>query len=210
MNWNPCARSRRRAMLLGVFSLLILVATAPAALAQSDRAQTRPALQKVDVPVDSIDVGDGDTVVIRWGDEDVEIVRILGIDTPETRNVAHNLPFAQPFGEQATAFARGAFAAATQVELLRANQMDPYGRTLGYLFISGRNFSVMIVRARLAAESVSHFGDNGFPDEAQEVLEAARAAGPVAFEPPFQYRRRMREVSEWMRAQGFLPPPDDK
>jgi endonuclease YncB( thermonuclease family) len=210
MKWSWCAGALccKRAAVLAIVTLLALDATATVGLAQNDRAQKRPARQRVDVPVDSIDVGDGDTVVIRWGEEDVEIVRILGIDTPETRNIAHNLPFAQPFGEQATAFARGAFAAATNVELLRADQMDPYGRTLGYLFINSNNFSVMVVRARLAAESVSHYGDNGFPEEAQAVLEAARAAGPLPFEPPFQYRRRMREVSEWMRVQGLLPSED--
>ena len=177
--------------------------------AQEDRAQKRVARQRVEVPVERIDVGDGDTVVIRWAAGDEEIVRILGIDTPETQNVAHNLPYAQSFGYQATAFAQGAFAAATKVELLRFEQMDRYGRTLGYLFINGKNFSALIVRARLAAESVSHYGDNGFPEESQAVLEAARAAGPLPFEPPHEYRRRMREVTEWMRAQGLLPPADD-
>ena len=182
------------------------VAVAVMAHAQEDRTQTRPARVRVEVPVDRIDVGDGDTVVIRWGENDEETVRILGIDTPETRNPDHNLPYDQSFGREATSFARGAFAVATQVELLRTEQTDPYGRTLGYLFLNGKNFSALIVRARLAAESVSHYGDNGFPDEAQAVIEAARAAGPLSFEPPHQYRRRMRELSEWMREQGLLPP----
>jgi len=94
---------------------------------------------------------------------------------------------------------------ATQIELLRAAEKDPYGRTLGYLFLNGKNYSVLIVRARLAAESVSHYGDNGFPDEAQAVLEAARAAGPVPFEMPHEYRQRMRALTEWMRETGQVP-----
>ncbi len=177
--------------------------------AQEDRTQKRPARQRTDVPVHLVDVGDGDTVVIRWAEGDVEIVRILGIDTPETQNVEHNLPYAQSFGYEATAFARGVFAAATKVEILRYDQMDRYGRTLAYVFVNGKNFSELIVRARLAAESVSHYGDNGFPEEAQAVLDAARAAGPLPFEPPHEYRRRMREVTEWMREQGMLPPAEE-
>ena len=47
-------------------------------------------------------------------------MRILGIDTPETRRLEHNLPFDQPFGREASAFAQGAFAAASEVELLHA------------------------------------------------------------------------------------------
>jgi endonuclease YncB( thermonuclease family) len=193
-----------------IMTVLLCIDPAGAQNTRQDRTQQRAAKVRVDVPVAAIEVGDGDTVVIEWGEEDVEIVRILGIDTPETRNVAHNLPYSQPFGHEATAFARGAFAVATQVELMRAHTMDGYGRTLGYLFLNGSNYSELVVSARLATESVSHFGDNGFPQEAQAVLEAARAAGPVPFEPPFQYRRRMREVAEWMRANGMLPPAEDE
>ncbi len=65
-------------------------------------------------------VEDGDTVIIHWDKEksNDEVVRILGIDTPETRRLEHNLPYDAPFGPEATAFAQGAFAAATEVELL--------------------------------------------------------------------------------------------
>ena len=52
-------------------------------------------------------VEDGDTVVIKWPGAEPEIVRILGIDTPETRRLEHNLPFDQPFGREANAFAKG-------------------------------------------------------------------------------------------------------
>jgi endonuclease YncB( thermonuclease family) len=121
------------------------------------------------------------------------------------RHVEHNLPYAQPFGDEARAFARGAFAAGTRIELLRAAMLDPFGRTLGYLFIDGRNYSTMIVDARLAAESISHYGDNGFPAEAAQVMAAAKAQGPLAFEPPHVYRARMRELSNWMKARGIYP-----
>ena len=98
------------------------------------------------------------------------------------------------------------FSTARQVEILRAATLDPYGRTLAYLFVNGRNYSVLVVEARLAVESVTAFGDNGRPDEASAVVKAATAAGPVAFEPPHVYRARMREVSRWLKAQGRYPP----
>ena len=166
------------------------------------KPQTRPHGQRVPVDTSRILVDDGDTVSIAWGKDDVENVRILGIDTPETRHLEHNLPYPQDFGPEARGFALGAFATATEVQLLRASTVDPYGRTLGYLFLNGRNYSVMVVKARLAAESVTHYGDNGFPREAAEVLAAAKAAGPVPFEPPFQFRARMRDVTTWMKQQG--------
>lgn len=201
----------RRAAFRAATTLLLLGATlllAPAAMAQdtvdSSRVQKRTHSKKVAVDPAKIRVDDGDTVAIEWEEGDVERIRILGIDTPETQHVQHNLPYAQPFGDEARGFAMGAFAAATKVELKRASMIDPYGRTLGYLFINDVNYSVMVVGARLAIETVSHYGDNGMPQESAEVLAAAKLAGPVAFEPPHVFRRRMREVSGWMREQGFF------
>lgn len=180
-------------------------AQAPAAQAPRNerKPQSRPFGKKVAVDPAKIRVDDGDTVNIRWGDGDEEIVRILGIDTPETRHVQHDLPYAQEFGEIAAGFAQGAFATATQVEILRADTTDPYGRTLGYFFLNGRNYSVLVIRARLAEESVTKFGDNGFPEQAAEVLAAAKEAGPMPFQSPGDFRRRMRDVSKWMKSKGI-------
>jgi len=182
---------------------------APPPAQEGAQAEARPAPlpqpqrhgQRVSVDPGKLSVDDGDTVLIRWGDNDVETVRILGIDTP----LPHNLPYAQAFGEEASAFASGAFAAATEIELLRASTLDPYGRTLGYFFLNGRNYSVLVVAARLAYESVSHYGDNGFPEEAAAVLAASKSAGPLAFEPPWEFRNRMRELSRWLKERGAYP-----
>lgn len=78
--------------------------------------------------------------------------------------------------------------------------LDPYGRTLGYLIVNGKNYSVLILRARLAEQSVTHYGDNGLPQQAAEVLAAAKAAGPLPFEPPYVFRKRMRILSESQKA----------
>jgi micrococcal nuclease len=193
-----------RASRIILISLLILVPSIVPAQAPAKR-QPRPSDTRGEVPQEFLQVDDGDTVLIRWSDKDEENVRILGIDAPETRHVEHNLPYAQPFGEEARAFALGAFAAAGRIDLLRAATVDPFGRTLAYLFIDGRNYSTMIVKARLAAESISHFGDNGFPKEAAEVMEAAKAQGPLPFEPPHVFRARMRDLSAWLKARGAYP-----
>jgi endonuclease YncB( thermonuclease family) len=167
------------------------------------KPQTRAYSKRVPVDPARILVDDGDTVVIRWSENDLETVRVLGIDAPETRHLEHDIPYAQPFGPEARAFAEGAFATATTVELLRAQTLDPYGRTLGYLFLNGRNYSVLVVKARLAAESVTFYGDNGLPREAADVLAGAKSAGPLPFEPPHAFRARMRDVAQWMREKGL-------
>ena len=189
----------RTAIFASLLTAMLAGAGSPAQ-AQDDRKQTRAAKSRVPVPVEKIQVDDGDTVNILWGPGDTEIIRILGIDTPETQHVEHNLPFDQPFGREARGFGLGAFAAAQQVELLRAEMTDPYGRTLGYLFINGVNYSVLVVRAGLAAESVSHYGDNRFPDEAAAVAAATKEAGALPFENPWDYRKRMRIFSDAQKA----------
>ncbi len=183
---------------------LLAVCAAPPTLAQDekDRTQTRPAKVMVEVPVEIVEVDDGDTVRLHWASEEAEIIRILGIDTPETQHVEHNIPYDQSFGREAAGFAKGAFSTATSVQLIRADMTDPYGRTLGYLYVNGKNYSVLVVSHRLAVESVSHYGDNGLPEAAKEVLDAAATAGPVPFEAPYKFRGRMRDVSQHMREGG--------
>jgi micrococcal nuclease len=169
------------------------------------KPQPRKAGVRLPVDPQEIEIDDGDTVFIHWNATDREDIRIIGIDSPETQHLPHNIPFGQPFGDEARGFASGVFATATTIELLRAPTLDPYGRTLGYLFVNGKNYSVLIIAARLAEESVTQFGDNGFPQEAAAVLKAARAAGPLPFESPAAYRLRMKGVSDWMKAHGAYP-----
>lgn len=205
---------RALARAAAIASLAIAVALVSPAVAQQQQQQQNapqqrrePAPQprthdkRVEVDPSKVWVDDGDTVNLDWGADGHETIRILGIDTPEIAHPDHDLPYAQSFGYEARAFAQGAFAAANKVELLRTATLDPYGRTLGYLFVNGKNYSVLVVKARLAEETVSHYGDNGLPEEAAEVTAAAKSAGPMPFESPYLFRRRMRDVSHWIQEQ---------
>lgn len=198
---------RQLALALAAFVALPLLAQAPpsAEPRPAPKPQPRPAAQRVAVDPALVRVDDGDTVVIQWSREDAEIVRILGIDTPETQHYSHNLPFDQPFGSEARAYARGAFAAATKIEILRAATLDPFGRSLAYLFINGQNYSLLVLKARLAEESITPYGDNGFPEEAAAIQAAAKAAGPLPFQPPSEFRARMREVTRYLKSRGEYP-----
>lgn len=177
--------------------VVLVLAALVTPLQAADRTQPRPSLERIAVDPALIDVGDGDTVVIRWDQGDRERIRILGIDTPEIAHASLGWHDDQPYGPEATAFAQGVFAVGETVELLRAAETDGYGRTLGYLFVNGRNYSVLAVAAGYAVETVSHYGDNGLPGEAEAVLAASRQVGPVPFEAPHEFRRRMRELNDW-------------
>jgi len=191
--------SRLRTLLFAAVLCLAAVSTAADRRPHDDRGQPREAGRPVPVDPALVDVRDGDTVTIRWSADDRERVRILGIDTPETDFPGRGWSHDQSFGPEAEAFARGVFAAATTIEILRAAETDPYGRTLAYLIVNDRNYSVLAVAAGYAVETVTHYGDNGFPDAAEAVLQAARAAGPVPFEPPHEFRRRLRELNEFRK-----------
>ncbi len=184
------------AAFVGVAALML---TAPPELAE---AEGKPIVL---VPHELIRYDDGDTITIAWPGKDPENVRILGIDTPEVMHLEHDLPYAQPFGHEAAGFLRGCIAASEKVELLRAATKDTYGRTLGYILVDRKNFSVLVIEARLAYGPNPKYGDNGLPDEYAACVRAAKDAGPPAFEKPWLYRRRMREVSAYMKKQGTYP-----
>ena len=195
------SRTRSRLGIALLALVLAAVAGAVGGVAADEPERTK-------VPAERVRFDDGDSLAIEWPDGREE-VRILGIDAPEVQHLDHDIPYAQPFGEKAAGFLEGALAVARKIELLRSGQKDDYGRTLGYLFLDGRNYSVLVLRARLAVETVSHYGDNGLPEPAAACLAAAKEAGPVAFEPPYRYRARMRAVTRRLREEGRYPLPSD-
>jgi len=164
---------------------------------------------RVLVAKESLFFDDGDSVVVRWKDAEPETVRMLGMDTPEVLHLEHNLPYPQPFGNEAAGFLSGCVAVADRIELLRSGQKDTFGRTLGYLYVNGKNLSVLMLSARLAVENVSRYGDNGLAVQAGECVAAAKAAGPLAFEDPHLYRQRMRAVSTWLKQHGLYPKGEE-
>jgi micrococcal nuclease len=175
----PGTRYRAAGYLL--FCLLWLACGAPEKSASGHYAQYAARLERVSSA--SVRVLDGDTFVIRG-----RTIRILGIDTPETRNPEHGIPEDQPFGPEATELARKLVAGSRTVEYLPYRN-DKYGRLLAHVFLDGNLYGVRIVEAGLAYETVSFYGDNGFPDLAAEITRAARKAGQPRFEEPFRWRR---------------------
>lgn len=81
-----------------------------------------------------VHVIDGDTVDIDFADGSVsriERVRLIGIDTPETKKP--NTPV-QCFGPEATAHTESLLPEGTPVVVLRDDEArDPYNRLLGYI-----------------------------------------------------------------------------
>ncbi|OGG03093.1 MAG: hypothetical protein A3F83_14465 [Candidatus Glassbacteria bacterium RIFCSPLOWO2_12_FULL_58_11] len=174
---------------LGLLVLLLLAACrgyhAPV---QSPAAAHYPHYSTELVRVDktAIRVVDGDT--FHAGDL---TIRVLGIDTPET--VHRGQPLGQePFGGQASALARKLLSGANTVEYLPAEK-DRYGRLLAHVFVDGELLAIKLIEASLAYETVSHYGDNGFPDLAREIETASQKSATPAFMEPYRWRKLQRE-----------------
>jgi len=127
---------------------------------------------------------DGDTFYYK----DVTI-RILGIDAPEIIHKEHGIFENQPYGRRAAAMTIDILRKAKVIEYLPF-QNDKYGRLLAHVFVDGELLSIHLIKAGLAYESISYYGDNGFPGLAERILKAAHESPRPPFEMPYKWRRR--------------------
>lgn len=165
-------------------ALLQAQKAAPArpALAPFSGKAGAPAVLHAVVDKSKLTFDDGDTVYVELSAESGILdkdgrpfsgeLRLLGYDTPETLHPEHGIFYHQPFGPEASALAKKLIEAATTVEVYTAGQPDKYGRLLSYLVLDGKPLAVSQIEAGLAYETVSFYGDNGFPAFAAEVTDA--------------------------------------
>jgi endonuclease YncB( thermonuclease family) len=132
----------------------------------------------------AIQPDDGDTFFYQ----DLPI-RVLGIDTPEIIHEEHGIYENQPYGQEAAQFTIQLLKEAGTVEYL-AYAPDKYGRLLAHVFVDGELLAVHLLRAGLAYETVSYYGDNGYPNLAQRILQAAQNSPEPQFEKPYLWRRK--------------------
>lgn len=92
-------------------------------------------------------VVDGDTIIVE---QDTR-VRLIGIDTPETKREDYPV---EPYGPEASEFTANFLADATQVCLIEdhiGDKYDQYGRKLSYVFTEdGKDLNGAILKAGLA------------------------------------------------------------
>ena len=177
-NWNR--RYRRLALLwIGI----------PACLAVScTRSAHKPSYPGAKIMrLSDIEFDDGDTFSLKH-----ESIRVLGIDTPEIAHPALGVDEPQPFGIAASESTRVWMIRATVLEYVPDGR-DRYDRRLAHVFVDGELLAILLIQHALAYETVSHYGDSGFPDLAQQILDASRTAPKPQFEPPYRWKRRQRE-----------------
>jgi micrococcal nuclease len=115
---------------------------------------------------------DGDTIDVRVGNGRVERVRILGADTPETKDRRKPV---QCFGPEASAYTHRRLAG-RHVSLETDTEMrDKYGRLLAYVYVDGKRYDDELLRLGYARLLI--IPPNGVHGRAMFEAElAARAA----------------------------------
>jgi micrococcal nuclease len=137
-----------------------------------------------------LEVVDGDTIVYRGA-----IMRFLGVDTPEVKTPEHGFYTDQPYGREAKNFTRMELKKAKEITY-RADGYDRYDRLLVHIFVDEYPLSLRIVESGMGYETVSVYGDNGFPEIAERILEASKGVGTLPFENPYLWRRKHRSGSQ--------------
>ncbi len=89
-------------------------------------------------------VVDGDTIDVRFRDGHRERVRILGANTPETRDPRKPV---ECFGPEASAYTHRRLPPGERVQLeTDVEQRDRYGRLLAYVYVRGVRFDDELLR----------------------------------------------------------------
>lgn len=132
---------------------------------------------------------DGDTIYYGAKGSEKLKIRIAGIDTPEIRHYSAGKFEDQEFGQDAKRRGRAVIQRAKKVEYMSLGP-DKYGRTLAHIFVDGGLYAVKILEKGLAYETITRHGDNGCPEIAAAILEAAKTTAHLSFEDPHEWRAR--------------------
>lgn len=175
-------RQRRDTVAALIAAASILVVAACRDEAPPDYRKTHADARYLDI--ERVQFDDGDTFLL-----DGRPVRILGIDTPETRDPSVGILQDQPYGPAAAESTRALMTRAAVLEWVPDGE-DYYGRRLAHVLVDGELLGVKLIQMGLAYENVSYFGDNGYPDLAEQILQASLASPPPPFEPPHRWRKK--------------------
>lgn len=171
-----------RRLTMPVLALFLLSGCAGTPAASNDSAAPAPATQAATTPSPTAElrgeravvdrVIDGDTIDVRL-DGAIERVRLLNIDTPETKDPNE---IVECLGPEATEYAEQLLAPGTVVGLEYDQEInDPYGRTLAGIFLEdGRLANAEIARQGLATPLLIEPNDKFLPPVEEAFAEAER------------------------------------
>ena len=162
--------ARSRAVARGLPALPVIVAALLGSVGWGWYTGGRTAAR---LPATVIHVVDGDTVIVRLRNGELEKIRLLGVDTPEV--VDPRKPV-QCFGPAASAYTKSRLTGRRVSLELDAEPRDKYGRLLAYVIVDGHRHNDELLERGYARLLVIPPNGSHARTMLREEL-AARAAG---------------------------------
>lgn len=119
-------------------------------------------------------VVDGDTLDVKFEDGKTERVRMLLVDTPETK---HPRLGVQPFGPESSKFAKSQLTGKKVGVELDVSERDKYGRLLAYIWLGNENFNELLLKKGLARVAYVYAPNTKYVDSFRATQEKAQKAG---------------------------------
>lgn len=119
-----------------------------------------------------LSVTDGDTIKVKFEDGSVDKIRLLLIDTPETKRA--NTPV-QPFGPEASEYLTELLNGQTVRVEMDVSERDQYGRILAYVYLGDEMVNEMLIAEGLARVAV-YLPDVKYVDQFRAIEKKAKSA----------------------------------
>ncbi|TLS38999.1 thermonuclease family protein [Pseudalkalibacillus caeni] len=122
---------------------------------------------------DVLEVIDGDTLKVKLNNR-VETIRLLLIDTPETKHPSKPV---QPFGPEASAYAKEILSGKKVKIEPGISERDKYGRLLAYVWIEDKMVNKMLLKEGLARVAYIFPPNTKYIDDFQQLQKEAQHKG---------------------------------
>lgn len=144
-------------------------------------------------------VVDGDTLDVSINNKE-ERIRLLLVDTPETKHPSKPV---QPFGPEASQFAKETLKG-KEVEIeLDVSERDKYGRLLAYVWLDGKMFNELLLEKGFARVAYVYPPNTKYVDQFYEIQKKAQKEGIGIWsienyvqEEGFQTKEKRNETEE--------------
>ena len=118
-------------------------------------------------------VVDGDTIEISPAVDGIEEVRLIGVDTPETKDPDEGV---EPYGPEASAFALEELAGQRVGLEFDVERVDQYDRLLAYVYVGSEMFNEDLLEEGYA-QTYPYPPNTRYASRFEEAQEEARAGG---------------------------------
>ncbi|WP_240338519.1 thermonuclease family protein [Peribacillus alkalitolerans] len=119
-----------------------------------------------------VKVIDGDTIQVELTNGNIESIRLLLIDTPET---VHPSKPQQPFGKEASTYMKNTLPPGSTVIIeMGISERDKYGRLLAYVYNEDEMINAVLLQKGLARVAYIYPPNTKYIDELYEIQSAAQ------------------------------------